>query len=362
MRTLILALFLTLPIGLAAQMAEMIPFEASAPLKLPPGLNFGEGAGVAVNSQGHIFAYTRTGSPGNIERLRAAQLFEFAADGTFIREIGENLYSRAWAHAVRIDREDNIWLVDNGSDLGVKLSPEGKIMNVFGRRRESISAGDKHLPGAAVPPARDGYFNEPTDVAFDPQGNAYFSDGYKNSRVAKYDKDGNWVMSFGERGSGPGQLRTPHGIQVDNQGRVYVADRSNNRIQVFDSDGNVLREITWEDVLKQAPVPDGYKPNIAHFGENPDGSYNSLWPNTLCITPGPNQVLFSQDMFPGRIYKMSLEGEVLGYFGRDGQQVGQLGWVHGIACPNENEVWISELLTWRIQRFLLSPTNQMSSR
>ena len=362
MRTLVPALLLAIPIGLSAQMAQEIPYEATAPLTLPPGLNLGENAGVAVNSQGHVFVYTRTGSPGNIERLRAAQIYEFAADGSFIREIGENLYVRAWAHAIRIDREDNIWLVDNGSDLGVKLSPEGKVLNVFGRRRESLTPGDKHVPGAEVPPARDGYFNEPTDVAFDPQGNAYFSDGYRNSRVAKYDKDGNWVKSFGERGSAPGQLRLPHGIQVDNQGRVYVADRSNSRIQVFDSDGNYIREIRWEDVLRQAPVPDGYSPNIADFGRSSDGSYNSLWPNSLCITPGPNQVIFSQDMFPGRIYKMSLEGELLGYFGRDGQRVGQLGWVHAMACPNENEVWAAELLTWRIQKFVLSSTRQVSSR
>ena len=324
-------------------------------------MNFGEGAGVAVNSKGHVFVYTRTGAASGIERPRAAQIFEFDADGTFLRELGENLYSRAWAHAVRIDRDDNIWLVDNGSNLGVKLSPEGKVMNVFGRRRESITPGDAWVRGEQTPPARDGYFNEPTDVAFDPQGNAFFSDGYKNARVAKYDKDGNWVKSWGERGNGPGQFATPHGIQADNQGRVYVADRSNNRIQVFDGDGNFIRQITWEDVKKQAPIPAGYKPNIADFGKTPNGEYSSLWPNTLCITPGPNQVIFSQDMFPGRIYKMSLEGEVLGCVGRDGQGIGQLGWVHGIACPNENEVWISELLTWRVQKFILQP-GRVSSR
>jgi len=354
-RTLVTVILLACPIGLAAQRAPEIPFQASTPLKLPPGLNFGEGAGVALNSQGHVFVYTRTGSVGHIERPRAAQIFEFGADGSFLREIGENLYSRAWAHAVRIDRQDNIWLVDNGSNLGVKLSPEGRVLNGFGRRRESISPGDMHIPGEAVPPARDGYFNEPTDVAWDADGNAYFSDGYQNSRVAKYDRDGNWVKSWGERGSGPGQLQTPHNIQVDNQGRVYVADRSNNRIQIFDSDGNYLSEITLADLRRQAPLPAGYRPNIADFGRAPDGTYSSLWPNTLCITPGPNQVLFSQDMFPGRIYKMTLDGQVLGYFGRDGQGLGQLGWVHGLACPNENEVWAAELLTWRVQRFVLNP-------
>ena len=155
MRTLVLlALFVALPIGLSAQMAREIRVEASTPLQLPPGVNFGENAGVAVNAEGHIFVYSRTGSPGHIERPRAAQLFEFAPDGSFIRELGQNLYSRAWAHAVRIDPEGNIWLVDNGSNLGVKLTPEGRVMNVFGRRRESISPGEARPPGSSEPISR----------------------------------------------------------------------------------------------------------------------------------------------------------------------------------------------------------------
>lgn len=133
-----------------------------------------------------------------------------------------------------------------------------------------------------------------TDVAFDPDGNIYFSDGYNNSRVAKYDSDGNWVGSWGERGSEPGQFRLPHGIAADDQGRIYVADRSNNRIQVFESDGTFVRQITLADLRRQAPVPADYAPQIASFGRLPDGSYNSLWPNSICITPGPDPVIFTQ--------------------------------------------------------------------
>ena len=352
------------------QPAPELEYDAVAPLRLPPDLYLGENAGVAVDSRGHVFVYTRSGTDATIIAPRAASLYEFAPDGSFVREIGGNLYAKAWAHAVRVDADDNIWLVDNGSSMAVKLSPAGRVLQVFGRRAESTHARYPRCtgpycpphslrppyyesPDALPPPARDGLFDEVTDVAFDPDGNVYFSDGYNNSRVAKYDADGNWVGSWGERGSGPGQFRLPHGIAADDQGRVYVADRSNNRVQVFESDGTFVREITLADLRRQAPVPADYAPQVASFGRLPDGSYNSLWPNSICITPGPDPVMFTQDMFPGRIYKMSLDGAVLGYFGRDGQAVGQFGWIHGLACPSADEVWVAELLTWRVQKITI---------
>ena len=365
---LVATLCLVLPVGSAyGQPAPELEYDAVAPLRLPPDLYLGEAAGVAVNSRGHIFVYTRTGAEAAIIGPRAASLYEFAPDGTFIREIGGNLYSKAWAHAVRVDADDNIWLIDNGSSMAVKLSPGGRVLQVFGRRPESTHSRYPRCtgpncpphslrppyyetPGALPPPARDGLFDEVTDVAFDPEGNVYFSDGYNNARVAKYDADGNWVGSWGERGGDPGQFRVPHGIAADDQGRIYVADRSNNRIQVFESDGAFVRQITLADLRRQAPVPADYAPRIPSFGRLPDGSYNSLWPNSICITPGPDPVMFTQDMFPGRIYKMSLDGTLLGYLGRDGQAVGEFGWTHGLACPSANEIYVAELLTWRVQK------------
>ena len=362
MRRLIVVMLVLLGVGLSAQQPSSvpeIPFDAEAPLKLPPDLYFGEVAGVAVNSRGHVFVYTRTGSAGHVVGPRAAQLFEFGPDGSFIREIGKNLYAMAWAHSVRIDADDNIWIVDNGSDMDVKLSPEGRVLLVLGRRRESVAAlhpRPPDPPGSPPRPARPGIFNEPTDIAFDPAGNIYISDGYRNSRVAKFDKDGHWVASWGEPGSEPGQFRLPHGIAADADGNVYVADRSNSRIQVLDSDGNFLRQITLS-----VPPPVGYVANIPDFGRRPDGTYTSLWPNTLCITPPPNQVIYSHDMFPGRIYKMSLEGEVLGYFGTTGRKLGQFGWIHALGCVSENELWVGELLNWRAQKLTLHPEQQATT-
>ena len=342
--------------GISAQQSTTAPeiqFDAENPIALPPDVYLGEVAGVALNSAGHIFVFTRSGSPGHVLAPRAAQLFEFGPDGAFIREIGKELYAMAWAHSVRIDADDNIWIVDNGSDLVVKLSPAGRVLLVLGRRRESVAAlhrSPPSEPGAPALPTRPGIFNEPTDVAFGPDGSIYVADGYRNSRVAKFDKDGHWVDSWGQRGTEPGEFRLPHGIAADAEGNVYVADRSNSRIQVLDSDGQFLREIT----LGLAP-PSDYTANIPDFGQEDDGVYNSLWPNTLCITPPPNQVIYSQDMFPGRIYKMSLEGELLGYLGTTGRKLGQFGWIHALGCVSENELWVGELLNWRVQKLTLHP-------
>ena len=234
-------------------------------LTLPDGMNFGEVSGVAVNSRGHVFVFTRSNSAnGPAYAPTAAQLLEFGAKGEFIREVGKNLYGWSFAHTVRIDRQDNIWAVDKGSDMVIKFDPKGRVREVYGRRKESADEESKPWEHANPPlPHVDGLFRQPTDVAWDSQGNSYITDGYVNARVAKYDKHGDWVMSWGEHGSGPGQFNTPHSIVIDRGQTLYVADRQNNRVQTFDTDGNLKK--VWDL----------------------DGP-----PWSLCITPGPNQVVF----------------------------------------------------------------------
>jgi DNA-binding beta-propeller fold protein YncE len=324
-------------------------------LKLPPDLYLGEAAGVAVNSKGHVFVLSRGNTTGPAYGASAAQLLEFGADGKFIREIGHNLYAWSFAHAVRVDRDDNIWVADKGSDMVIKFNPEGRVVMVFGRKQEASDEGTEPLkhPKPPLPPI-DGMFRQVTDMAWDPAGNTYISDGYINSRVAKVDKDGNWVKSWGEPGDKPGQFSVPHSIAVDLKGNVYVADRGNRRIQVFDGDGNFLRQITIDVPFDPNARPAiGPKPSQA---DSANGTMKSGSPWALCITPGPNQVLFSSDAYPGRIYKLSLDGKVLGYLGESGKQLKQFGWIHEIACPSENEIYVSELLNWRVQKLILKPT------
>lgn len=354
---LIVAVLALAPVA-GAQSVPEIPFDSIPFFKLPPDLNFGEDAGVAVNSKGHVYVFTRSNSAsGPAYAATAAQLLEFGPDGRFIREIGKGLYAWSYAHAVRVDKDDNIWAIDKGSDMIVRFNPEGHVTMVFGRKKE---ASDEAEPWKRVSPPRppiDGQFRQPTDVTWDPEGNTYISDGYINSRVAKFDKNGDWVTSFGEPGSGPGQLNTPHSIAADAKGNIYVADRGNSRIQVFDRDGKVEREIRVN-----VPVPPG-----AHSAMGPTpaadakGTMGPGAPWAICITPGPTQYLYMADAFPGRIYKLTLDGQVLGTLGKTGKQMKQFAWIHEIACPSENELYVAELLNWRVQKLSLHPEKREPS-
>jgi len=236
----------------------------------------------------------------------------------------------------------------------IKFTPEGRVAMVFGRKQEASDEETGPLKHPKPPlSAEPGRFRQVTDVAFDAADNTFISDGYINSRVAKVDKDGNWLKSWGERGNGPGQFRTPHSIAVDAKGNVYVSDRGNHRIQVFDGEGNLLRQIVID-----VPVPPGAKPaigNIPGEAQLAAGTFTPGSPWTTCITPGPNQVLYSADAWPGRIYKLTLEGRVLGVLGESGKQLRQFGWIHELACPSENVLWVGELLNWRVQKLLLHP-------
>src|SRR4051812_32525204 len=248
----------------AQQAVPVIPFD-SAPnaLRLPANMYLGEVSGVSVNSKGHIFVLSRGNTTGPAYAAAATQLLEFDKDGKFLREIGKNLYAWSFGHTVKVDPQDNIWVTDKGSDMVIKFAPEGRLLLVFGRKQKAPDEDTAPLKHPKPPlPAEDGRFRQVTDVTWDPQGNTFISDGYINSRVAKVDKEGNWVKSFGEPGSGPGQLNTPHSIAADAKGNIYVADRGNRRIQVFDGEGNVLRQFTID-----VPVPAGARPAI---GKIPD--------------------------------------------------------------------------------------------
>jgi DNA-binding beta-propeller fold protein YncE len=358
MRSAILVLMLSMDLFGAGRLFAQQPPEiryTSVPdfLKMPADVYLGEVAGVAVNSKGHVFVFSRGNSTGPAYAASGAQLLEFDANGKFLREIGHNLYAWSFAHAVKVDAQDNIWVADKGSDMVIKFNPEGRVVMVFGRKQEASDEGTGPLKHVKPPLAPvDGMFRQVTDMAWDAAGNTFISDGYVNSRVAKVDKEGNWVKSWGEPGDGPGQFNVPHSIAVDAAGNVYVADRGNHRIQVFDGEGKFLRQMTID-----MPAPGDAR---AAIGNKPTGATGTMSPGapwTVCITPGPMQVLYTSDAFPGRIYKLSLDGKVLGMFGKVGKQPGQFGWIHEIACPSENELYVAEILNWRVQKLILEPAH-----
>ncbi len=318
----------------AENVAE-IPYD-SVPnfLKLPPTIYLGEGIGVATNSKGHVFVYTRSGD---------TRLFEFDQNGTFVREIGQGLYGFEFAHAVRVDSADNIWAVDEGTNMIIKFNPEGRVVLVLGRRPDATEGLVAAPAGAPQPPPERYVFSRPTDVGWDAAGNIFVTDGYGNSRVVKFDPNGRYIKEVGTRGNQRGQLNLPHTMAVDLQGNVYVGDRSNVRVQVFDNDLNV--KAIYDNV------------------GNP-------W--AVCISPGPHQYLYVSNSLPdsglaqylnstGEIYKMELDGTIVGKFGKAGKQLKEFSTVHEIDCRNPNELFVAEITAWRIQKILLRPHSPSSS-
>lgn len=323
-------------------------------LKMPADIHLGEAAGVATNSAGHLFVYTRTGNPtaalGNSRVFihGGSRLFEFDRNGVFVREIGQGLYGFLVAHAVRVDARDNIWVVDEGANQVIEFSPEGRVLMVMGRKPEAVTV---RLPPAATPastPAGGGrgggsaapgsggagdQFVRPSDVAWDGDGHIFVADGHgANARVAKFESSGRFLASWGSRGSEPGQFNTPHSIAVDARGNVYVADQGNKRIQVFDNNG-------------------AFTSQIAGIGV----------PTALCISRGPHQYLYSAHtgdpygMDDAAIYKLELDGRVVGRFGKAGKLPKELGLVNALDCRNDNELYVGELANWRVQKLILKP-------
>ena len=183
---------------------------------------------MATNSKGHIFVYHRSAN---------TRLFEFDQNGNFVKEIGSGYYGFEFAHSVRVDKDDNIWTVDEGTNMITKFSPDGKVLMVLGRRPPAVAGALGVSRRARTLPAQKYIFCRPTDVGWDPQGNIFVSDGYCNNRVVKYDKNGRFLAQAGSEKAGKalGEFNLPHGLQVDGQGNVWVADRTNFRYQVLDN-------------------------------------------------------------------------------------------------------------------------------
>src|SRR5438477_4199173 len=170
-------------------------------LKLPPGEYLGESVAVATNSKGHIFVYHRSAN---------TRMFKFDHTGNFVKEIGKGYYGFEFAHSVRVDAQDNIWTVDEGTNTVTKFSPQGKFLMVLGRRPPAVE-GAVATSNGPNPPAQKYIFCRPTDVGWDPQGNIFVSDGYCNNRVVKFDKDGRFLAHAGNEKAGkwPGPFNLP---------------------------------------------------------------------------------------------------------------------------------------------------------
>jgi hypothetical protein len=291
-----------------------------------PGHTIGETEGVSKNSKGHLFVYSRTGIGGSARGGTAAELFEFDENLKFVKLWGPGNYAASFAHSVRVDKYDNVWMVDEGSSMVVKFDPKGNVKMTLGRKPEAIDylehfveRGEKDTDPHPV--GNMGTFNRESDIAFDAQDNMYVSDGYNNSRVVKIAKDGTWVKAVGTYGNGPDQFNTPHGIAVDaQQGLVYVADRGNLRIQVYDTDLNFKRSIT-----------------------------GVAMPWTVQVTP---KYVYSGDG-TGKIYQLDHNGKLLGW-AQTGLGYGQTGCIiHELYAESDNVIYRGSCSEWDVEKITI---------
>jgi 6-bladed beta-propeller protein len=349
-----------------------------APVSGPNAVFVGEVGGVGQNSRGLIFVYTRTGHPyatigDNRTFARGgSRLLVFDRTGKYETEWGQDVYGFNAANGLRVDPQDNVWTIDEAASQVVKFDPQGRVALVLGRKPETINVrpaapggagggrggpeagrGGAAPDGRGAPPAAAGgggggggrggpagppgagtpgsSFNRPSDVAWDRAGNIYVADGTgTTNRVAKFDKEGRFIRQWGSTGTGNGQFTGVKSLAVDAQGNVYVADIGNKRIQVFDGDGN-------------------FKSQFGNIGT----------PLTMCMTTGPTQYLYishsgdKDGMEDAAIYKVTLDGKVVGKFGSAGRLPKQFGLANSIDCRNENELLIGEMAVWRVQRVTL---------
>ena len=274
---------------------EVIP-EFFAP---PADGNLVQPTGVALNSEGHIFVFNK----GN------RQLMEFDPHGHYLRSFGHGLFIDP--HGLRIDSDDNIWTTDLETHTVLKFNEKGQLLMVIGQNKTS---------GLFDEGRNSVLFFKPADVGFRNNGDIFVADGYGNHRIVQLDKEGNFIRSWGEQGAEEGNFDNPHNIIVD-RNRVYVADRNNKRIQVFDTNGKFVE--AWTNLGK---------------------------PWGLAISPERN--IYMVDGDAEVIYKLDTEGNILGkHEAGPGRGAGYLRAAHGIAVGPQEELYITEVLNWRVQKF-----------
>ena len=284
--------------------------------KLPSGWAFEECPGVAVNSKEQVYVLSRSVHPVTV----------FDSEGSFLTSWGEGLFTRP--HFVLIGPDDSVYIVDDVGNKVCKFTPDGKLLFKIDRSDRPADTGygrgvQKNVLRAGPP------FNTPTGLALSPEGDIYVSDGYGNARIHKFSADGTLLFSWGEPGSGPGEFKLPHGVVVDKSGLVYVSDRMNARMQVFNPQGKFItewKEVRWPDNMCIDSQGTAY---VAEVG-------------AIYLLSGPNQPDFSRP--PARTSVRDLTGKILAEWGEDDPTgTGKYYAPHGIAVDSQRSVYVSEV-------------------
>jgi sugar lactone lactonase YvrE len=283
----------------------------------PADFRWGHVPGIAVDTaRDHVYVFTRSEPPVQVYDVK----------GKLLRSWGKGIKS---PHHIKVDHEGQVWITDIGNHVVEKYTPDGKLLLTVGTRGKA-GRDKKH-------------FNKPTDVAITRQGDFYVSDGYGNSRVVHFNSEGEYLREWGELGTRPGQFSTPHAIAVNSKGLVYVADRNNVRVQVFDRTGKFLTE--WRDLI----VPWGFcmmrDDHLWVCGSSP-----MQWrkEDQALGCPPKDQVFM----------KFTPEGRLVQLFtlpkGLDGlERPGEVNWVHAIALDSRGNLYLGDIIGRRAQKFVL---------
>lgn len=266
--------------------------------QLPKGWNFGECSGVATDRDDNVWIFNRGPHP----------VIELDKNGNFLQAWGEKTIVSS--HGIRVDPEGNIWGIDVKGHVAIKYTPAGRVLMVLGNRQGTPGKNDSQNA-----------FNEPTGITFAPNGDFFISDGYVNSRVIKFNHDGEYLAHWGTKGTGDGEFNLVHDVTLDSRGRLYVADRSNSRVQIFDTSGKYLGK--WTDVGQ---------------------------PWGLIYAPKENAI-YMCDGLNNRIVKLNLDGEIQGVLGSYGKAPGKLDFAHSIAIDSTGAIYVAEIKNWRVQKF-----------
>jgi len=277
---------------------------APTAVTLPAGVTMGATASVAFDANGHLFVLTRGDKT----------FFEFNPDGSFIRSFGDKLFTRS--HGLRIDRDGNLWATDVGGHIVVKMTRDGQPLLTIGTKGE---AGEWNEATGSHK------LNQPNDVVLAGNGDVFVAQGHTpgaegDARVLKFDKNGKFIKSWGGKGSGPGQFQVAHGIAIDAKGLVWVADRENQRIQLFDQDGKFVREVKYKGL-----------------------------PCSLDIG---RQYMYMVNGFAGQVLRLDLNGKVLAAMGKPGKGPGEFGEAHMIAVSQKDEIFVADSVNAALVKFV----------
>ncbi len=291
------------------------------PLPRPENVHWGAVPSIAVDKTGNIWIFTRAEPPVQI----------YSPDGKLIRSWGQGTFGSA--HGIRFDNAGNVWLADVGRHVVRKCTLDGKVLMTIGVPDEK-GLDDRHL-------------NMPTDMAISPTGDVFISDGYGNSRVAHFDKDGKFVKAWGSLGVGPSHFSLCHSIVMSSKGLLYVADRNNVRIQVYTQDGKLVD--SWKGLVTPWTLWISDKDELWVCGGSPD-TWRPKEPKYVGapLNCPPKDQLFMRFSLDGKVEQIWTvpKGE------DEKERPGDLNWVHGIALDAQGNIFAGDIIGKRVQKFV----------